>query len=191
MYTHADGVVRDEKKASELFQKSCDVGFGPGCFVLGIRYGFGSGLQQSDVQATAAYKRSCDLGDADGCTSAGRAYLKGRDVPKDVKLGVSLMQQGCDKEQLAACSELAGVSEPEAADAAKKAQGRVFQLAEAGCKKGAPALCYQLGKCYREGKGVTKDEAHAKESFQQACDKNFTAACDELKGSTTKGAAKR
>jgi TPR repeat protein len=93
MYAHGDGVASDQRRASELFQKSCDAKFGPGCFVLGIRYGFGNGLPQDDSLATAAYRRACEYGDGAGCESAGNAYLQGRYVPKDEKLGTELCQR--------------------------------------------------------------------------------------------------
>ncbi len=93
MYANGDGVAADQRRASQLFQKSCDAKFGPGCFVLGIRYGFGNGLPQDDALATAAYRRACEYGDGAGCESAGKAYLAGGRVPKDEKLGTELCQR--------------------------------------------------------------------------------------------------
>ena len=62
-----EGVKQDYKKANELFSKSCDLGFGSGCYDLGILYTNGQGVKQDKSMAKEYFGKACDLGDQTGC----------------------------------------------------------------------------------------------------------------------------
>lgn len=49
LYNNGQGVRQDFKKASELYQKACDLGAGEGCFNLGIMLVKGQGVRQNKM----------------------------------------------------------------------------------------------------------------------------------------------
>jgi TPR repeat protein len=102
MYDNGDGVQRDEGRATELYRKSCDMGFGPACYVLGMRLRF----QGKDNLSITTFRRACDLGHADGCEMAGNGYRGGHYVPKDEQLANDLYKRGCTLGNKSACKRV-------------------------------------------------------------------------------------
>jgi beta-lactamase hcpA len=45
-YQLGQGIKQDYKKASELFSKACDMGYGESCVMLGFLYNNGQGVEQ-------------------------------------------------------------------------------------------------------------------------------------------------
>lgn len=63
LYNFGEGVKQDYKKASELFGKSCEMGYAVGCYNLGIYY-----YNRRDYNtAMEFYGKACDLGEQKGC----------------------------------------------------------------------------------------------------------------------------
>jgi serine/threonine protein kinase/TPR repeat protein len=53
-------------------------------------------------------------------------------------------------------------------------------LLNRACAGGSWAACEALGKMYREGLGVAKDNSRAADLFEKACDSGYASACDSL-----------
>lgn len=63
LYYDGKGVKQDYKKASELYNKACEMGYAVGCYNLGIYY-----YNRRDYNAAMEfYGKACDLGYQKGC----------------------------------------------------------------------------------------------------------------------------
>ena len=62
---------QDYKKANELYYKACDLGYGPGCSILGAFYEGGEDAAQDYNKANELFSKGCELGDGFGCFSLG------------------------------------------------------------------------------------------------------------------------
>ena len=54
-------------KAADYYRKACDLGYGVGCYNLGISYYNGEGVKQSYSEAKKFYGKACDMKDDLGC----------------------------------------------------------------------------------------------------------------------------
>ena len=60
-------VASDERKAAELYRKSCDLGGASGCNNYGFATERGKGVRANPKKALDLYRRACDLGSQRGC----------------------------------------------------------------------------------------------------------------------------
>jgi uncharacterized protein len=82
-YYHGEGVVQDNKRAVELFEKAANAGDVLSASNLGMMYEFGMGVKQDDAQAVAWYRKAAEMGDAGAQYRASVMYYKGQGVPED------------------------------------------------------------------------------------------------------------
>jgi TPR repeat protein len=54
---------------------------------------------------------------------------------------------------------------------------RAVALFDQACLEGEVEGCYELGLLYRSGRGVSADEARARQLLQGACDAGMARAC--------------
>ena len=60
--------------------------------------------------------------------------------------------------------------------------GRAASYFRAGCERGAPMACYNLGDLVDEGLGVPRDRAEATELYRLACDGGADPGCARMEG---------
>jgi len=119
MYFEALGVTKDEAKAVEFYQKSCDGGNNTSCDFLeslgedlgatkdeakaaeeGLSY-YETGKEHFEAEdyekAVELFQKSCDGGYADGCHVLGKMYSRGiGGVTKDEAKALEFFQKSCD-----------------------------------------------------------------------------------------------
>ncbi len=62
------GVNRDEPRAAELFERSCEAGDMSGCANSGVAYYKGTGVGKDLSRASKLFKQACDGGSEPACT---------------------------------------------------------------------------------------------------------------------------
>ena len=62
-----ESVPKNEKKAIELYEKSCAANNDLGCNGLGAAYANGLGVSQDMQKAKDYFKKACDLNYKEGC----------------------------------------------------------------------------------------------------------------------------
>ena len=159
MYAYgAHGVVKDEAKAAAWFEKACSLNSGEGCGELGVLYALGTGVLKDDAKAVELYEKACSLNSGVGCIDLGNRYEIGTGVLKDEAKAAELYEKAC---RLAPAH-----SQP----IPPSLQGQ-------GLVNPNGMVCARLGLLYRDGIGVTKDDAKAAELFEKACSLNQGQSC--------------
>ena len=81
-YYNGWGVRQSYEKAFQYSKKSCDLGYGGGCFGVGRAYRDGKGVEKDFKKALTFFTKACDLKDGDGCVEVGEFYYKGANLSK-------------------------------------------------------------------------------------------------------------
>jgi TPR repeat protein len=142
-YAESDDASDDDVKlAARLFQRSCDLGYGPACNNLGLAYERARGVPQDHERAMLAFERACSLGFAEGCSNQGTLYEHGRGVSANLGDAQRLYNLACRRGSALGCSNLGvlyskglGVNEDETVAA------RLFARA---CTAGSEVGCTNL-----------------------------------------------
>ena len=77
----------------EYAKKAADAGIAKGCWILGLAYSKGRGVETDLAQSARYYERGSDLGDAACQNSLGVFYVNGEGVRKDEKRAFALFQK--------------------------------------------------------------------------------------------------
>ncbi|WP_163833851.1 tetratricopeptide repeat protein [Spartinivicinus ruber] len=105
-----DGVDKNPKMAASLFNKSCQLQWGEGCYLLAIAQDYGRGLQQNNQQALTNYERACNesydpVGEA--CYNLGVSYRDGIGTKANPSLAQEMFKKSCLLGQARGCFNLA------------------------------------------------------------------------------------
>lgn len=175
-----DHVLKDYRRAAELFRQACDGGQGQGCIRLARLHLDASaerqGVPLDSLGAAGLLERGCELSALEGCTQLGDMYAE-RDsiVPdvepkgptRDVERAAGLYERACSGGGMEGCARLGRLhitGEGAPADTA-----RAIELYRQACDGGAATGCTRLGEAYVTGMGLDRDPARAAGLFEQAC----------------------
>jgi hypothetical protein len=146
---------RDLGESGKNFARACD---------LKMQYACPSLVALVKENGPQVFRPACDRGDGESCFILASLTYAGQGVPKDHAAAVALFRQSCADQWWRGCGGLAEcylAGHGTAADAAQASAN--FDKA---CRGGVAASCFALGNIYRN----IKDEATARQRFQQACD---------------------
>ncbi|ABB05938.1 tetratricopeptide repeat protein [Burkholderia lata] len=151
-YVFGQGVVRDGRRAVQLFDKACQAGRMTGCANLGAAYMKGIGVHRDRQRAIALFREACSDGDSLGCFNLGVIYHTGQGVRRDLKRAATYYQTACDHDDGESCSNLGklrlgrkiGARDPKTA----------AQLFYRGCILNDAESCLYLGLAHQSGDGV-------------------------------------
>ncbi len=174
-------ILRDWRRAADLFQHACDGGEAEGCVRLGrlhVNDASGRhGVTRDSTLAANLYQQGCDGGAMPGCIYLGDMYLE-RDtiiqdvepqgVTQDLARGASLFQQACEGGEMPGCTKL-GVSYQEGLGVVQDL-ARAASLYQEACDGDAALGCSHLGELYAAGAGVAQDLNRAATLYEEACD---------------------
>jgi uncharacterized protein len=162
------------RESLQILTKACTMGAGRGCDFAG------DVLTDKDYKivdvdaAVRIYDRGCSLGEANACWSLSQIYIKGKGVPKNAKMGVSLLNKACLGGSSDECQELAdllwkGIDDvPADRDAAFRATRRACDIDPFGYCINATKIASSMGKASeafafaQRGCNVADEEACAK-----------------------------
>ena len=113
-YAFGQGVVKDEVRATGLYEHACDMKDASACLFAGQMHEFAHGVPKDDVAAARFYGRSCDLGYAAGCYNLAILFEEGHGVPKDRAKAGDLYQVACTAGAKQACDRAREMHAPEA-----------------------------------------------------------------------------
>lgn len=108
-YMDGKGVLRDEFKALEFFEKSCDSGLGDGCNNVGVEY-----KNNGDYLKAFSYlEKACDKGSSKGCQNLASLYLDGLGMNQDLNKAIFYYKKGCDGNAAFSCHMVGYIYESE------------------------------------------------------------------------------
>lgn len=158
----------DYKTAFKYFESLAKKGNKSAQYNIAFMYENGHGVKQSNAEALKWYKKAADQGFVDAQLGGGRLYFT---IANDQdSLALELLKE--NRKSTKEIEQLKKQSQSNYREAAKWLEKAVDQGDER-----AEAL---LGTLYEFGMGVKKDEARAKELFEQSCSKGFQVACEQL-----------
>uniref|UniRef100_A0A7S3CVF9 Uncharacterized protein n=1 Tax=Palpitomonas bilix TaxID=652834 RepID=A0A7S3CVF9_9EUKA len=181
-YLEGKGVEKDETQAVALFKKAALKGEPNAMRSLGICYCNGTGgVEKNEEEAVTFFRKAIDHGARDAWAFLGKCYENGNIIHPF----------GVDEKQLIEETYQKGVERGESGSMVNlgiyiwKNHGpilsegdaeRVFSLFSRAAGVGNTEGLRCLGKCYAEGIGVQRDEAHAGTLISQAAEEGSVAA---------------
>jgi TPR repeat protein len=148
-------VPRDRAESAKNFARACD---------LKMQYACPSLMALVKENGPGILRPSCELGDGESCFILASLYYAGAGVPKSPETAVTLFRQSCTGGWSRGCGGLAECYRAGQGIAADPAQASAYF--EKACRQGIEASCFSVAIIYRD----MKDEARARQRFQQACD---------------------
>ena len=88
-------VPKDEKQATELFERACALANADGCWYASTRYSYGRGVARDEARAARFAEKGCDGGSVNGCCDLATIYEYGHGRPKDLKLARDTYRRAC------------------------------------------------------------------------------------------------
>lgn len=155
MYNEGKFAERDRAESGKNFGRACD---------LGMQYACPSLVALVRENGPGVFRPACDRGDGESCFLLASLYYAGGGVPRDPASAVELFRKSCDSGWSRGCGGLAECYRAGQGIAPDAQQASMYF--EKACHAGVSASCYAVATMYRGN----KDEARARERFQQACD---------------------
>lgn len=92
-----NGFTQDIEAADRAMSRSCDLGSGEACRLLGAELGHGPHLQINGARSAAIYEHGCALGNDSSCAESAIAMAKGLLGPSDPQKAISLLRAHCNQ----------------------------------------------------------------------------------------------
>jgi len=192
-------VLRDRPRATDLYQRACDLGDARGCLRLAEMHLdedaavsadrdvaevlLETGCEMENAQscigladnfrrgalAVDLYQQICDQDEPEGCMKLGVMLAEGRQTRADPEQAAVLFEQACDAEFRLACTRL-GESYAEGVGV-EQDFNRATALYTEACRE-VMAACFNLAELYATGEGVEQDYTRAAGLYETACDGN-------------------
>ncbi|XP_071449769.1 cytochrome c oxidase assembly factor 7 homolog [Hetaerina americana] len=177
---YLEAIKKDYQKAAKVYKANCDgQKYAKSCYKYATYSYLGKGKVPKD-QKTAFdyYNRGCEYGDVDSCLYGGLMSVAASSKIKnerDFPLGLKLLEKACSGGNAFSCHYisgmyLAGVQSPAKTEDLPKDMKKAHHYAAEACKLGNPQACANLSIMYKNGEGVTKDEAKAEHFKKMAID---------------------
>jgi TPR repeat protein len=184
-------VKKDDRRATPLYVKGCDLGDALGCYNAGLMSDEGRGVARDHSRAAARYEEACEMGSSAACTNLGFLYENGRGVGKDRARAVALYQRGCDgtscqRSNLNGCVNVGrayrdGIGvEKNAARAAsvfQEACNRKPDPEDVNPEENRSRACSLLGALYLAGDGIATDLTKGRELSELGCERGDSFGC--------------
>lgn len=147
MYQNGWGVVIDDMRALQYYQKGCDLGGADGCAnknslnnaMETSRSSSSQTPQNSNLESTQV---SCR--DAVGCLNLGAKYEDGQGVEKNEIRAAQFLQKACDLNSTGGCVRLGFMYEN--GHGVGKNESRAAQYFQKGCDLGSTVACGKVKK---------------------------------------------
>lgn len=166
------------RRALDLIEQGCQLGYAPACEYAGIYYTEGIGTDTDRARAVEHFERACDGGTGYACRELAKAYSQGKGVQEDIERGLEFAEIACERFEGQACL-LAGrrhhLGKGVEVDLEK---ARAFY--REGCLWRYTRACTRLGIMMRNGEGGDEDLQAARYNFKRSCSNDDGRACFEL-----------
>jgi hypothetical protein len=174
MHREGHGVDKDWPRAAELGKRGCDAGVLLGCRVFAAAKLGGEGVDRDRPGAVELLDQACQGGDGAGCVELGLARLGDKKLAGDAQYAFRRACYGGG--EFEGCTWL-GMLYMQGAGGMSVNPKLAAPFFDKACKEGSARACEGLGLLYKQGKGVKKDKAKAKQLFEKACNAGHAPAC--------------
>ncbi len=161
-YSAAGSSQSDYKKAFHWYSKAVELGYIDGYNGLGFLFENGFGTEKNEYQAFAFYTKAANEGVPNAYINLGQCYAWGIGTEQDLNKALEWFTKGTITNERVAfvnCGVILFVLER---------YEEAISYLEKSCEMGSPVAFFQLGLCYRDGKGVEKNEQKSRVLFMKA-----------------------
>ncbi len=169
---------RDLAGADRRLGLACKTGKGYACFVHGLMFEKGEGVDIHPKRARELYEKSCELGFQRGCYALASCLESGKCGPADKDRALLLFEAACEKEDGFGCYGLATHLMFQGDKG--KCNDRVAGLLSKSCSRNCSEACTALGLITLAGKCVKEDALAASEHLTKACEMGSAFGCEVL-----------
>lgn len=134
----------DYVKAISLYQKSCERGYGKGCYNLGVMYRDGIGVQQNYSAAKLLSKQACNTGFYIGCYDVGVMYERGHGVKQNYSTAKEFYEKACRGGDAPGCYNLGTLYHN--GYGVKRNYAKAINLYQEACDGSFEDSCFHLNK---------------------------------------------
>lgn len=136
MYANGVGIVKSFSSANQHFEKACDLGSMPGCYLRGLSHGYGLGGAKNDALALKYHTQACNSDYAPACNSVGVLLKSGIGIDHDIAAAKTAYEKSCKGGYALGCASLGAGYETGAWGPVDlvKAKALLGQACEAGDK---------------------------------------------------------
>ena len=174
MYSHGQGVVKDESEAVKWYRKSAEQGFARAQNYLGRMYEGGRGVKKDDYEAVKWYRKAAEQGNAAAQCNLGAMYANGRGVKKDDYEAVKWYRKSADQ-GLAIAQCCLGVMYQNGCGV-KKDDYEAMAWYSKAAEQGLDQAQYFIGVMHYQGNGGSKDFQKAAQWFIKAAEQGYMNA---------------
>lgn len=156
----------DMDKAKEFAEKSCSLGNGDGCLILGAMYQAGQGVEKDAKKSLNYYGLACENKTSLACMLMGGIMLEVQDGPA----AAQFFKKGCDSDYGDGCSMLGSIYF--IGNGVERDYQQALSFARKGCDLKSSLGCHIQAVSYLEGKGVKQDVVKGIKLLRRNCDEN-------------------
>ncbi|KAG9288840.1 hypothetical protein G9A89_002841, partial [Geosiphon pyriformis] len=170
-YTNGSGMTKDSEKAFELYSKAAETGHLDAQYNLALCYANGSGTTKDSEKAFEFYSKTAEVEDLDAQNNLAYCYLNGRRMTKDSEKAFELYSKAAESisSKLIRNNRRSGKSGKfESTNLYWNVSSKRMRNTEAGNQN----TQYNLGWCYQNGWGTTKNIQKAFEVYLKAAEAN-------------------
>lgn len=167
--------LKEYLKADRFYMRACDGGYYYSCYMLGLMYHNGTGVDKSYIKASEFYEKACYGGKTDACNNLGVLYNRGHGVRQNSQKAFELYSKACYGGNALGCSNLGLLYH--GGRGVYKDYGKAEELYMRACNSQEALGCINLGDLYVEKKMTDK----AYEYYGKACDLGNQDGCDKYK----------
>jgi TPR repeat protein len=163
----ARGQEKNEARATEWYEKSCELEDHEGCFELG-RSRTERAVGERDLEkGAAAFQEGCLLGSGEACNSLGRMKQTGEGTSQDKEAAAKLFKEACAGGSKGGCANWGMALE--SGEGTPRDVKAAFEPMSVGCEGNHPGACTWLGVQYASGESTVQDPPRALEHLDKAC----------------------
>ena len=183
MYENGKGVVMDDAKAIEWYQKSASQDNAQAQVDLGEMYAWGHGVAKDKVKAIEWYQKSAAQGNAKAQDNLGDFYRNGKvglkhSKTKNTAKAMEWYQKAAAQGDMFAQESLGDMYRN--GEGVYKDDAKAIEWYQKAAAQGFGVAQYDLGEMYHNGEGVPKDSAKAVEWYQKAAAQGTDIAQESL-----------
>ncbi len=205
-YTQGLALGKDLAKSVKLYEKSCALNDGKGCFLAGVlsenvpdlqkvqlaenfyqkscQLDFAEGCAaialkeiQADVSSTDNLVKACRLNNGYSCALLSLMYQEGSGVEANEIQALSYAQKACSLNEKIGCEVIVSFQE---SNSGKISLGKkqIMVAAQKGCLLQDAPSCLRLSKLYLAGDGLPKDYELSELFYRKACSLDPQMKCE-------------
>ena len=178
MYSHGQGVEKNEAVAFYWFHKAAELGYAKSQYNLGQYYEYGRGVPKNIKEAIKWFRKAADQKYANAESKMGYLTVTGKGIKQDFAEAMRWYRLAAEHGDISSYAAI-GLFYAQG-NGVKKDKNRAVQYYIMGAEKGDAYAQYLLGWAYYKGFGIQPDAKQSLYWLTKAAENGETRAMSEL-----------